>query len=211
MLTSAVRQSKKRYYDNVFRSTQYDIKKTWYHINELLGRGKKPLIPSEMYHNGITLHSDLHKAEYFNKYFIDLPSKITSDIPAAKSSFLEYLSVQSHSSSLYFTPTSVHEIIKFATALNPSKSCGSDDVSPMVVKSCIQYIADPLCDIFNKSLSQGIVPQKLKLANVIPVFKKNDSKCIENYRPIALLPIFSKILEKLCIKDRMIIFNHIVF
>ena len=115
-----------------------------------------------MYHNDVTLQSNSHKAEYFNKYFIDLPSKISNDIPAAKTSFQEYLSVQSHSSSLYFAPTSAHEVMKFATALNPSKSCGSDDVSPKVVKSCIQYIADPLCDIFNKSLSQGIVPTKIE-------------------------------------------------
>ena len=199
-LINIVRQSKKIYYDNVFRSTQYDIKKTWSHINELLGKGKQTSLPNAMHHNGISLISDKQKAEYFNKYFIDLPSKICKDIPEVQATFREYLSVQNHSSSMYFSATSAYEILKLASTLNPSKSCGSDEISPRVVIKCMQSIAAPLSDIFNKSFSQGIVPKKLKLAKVIPVYKKNDSKCIENYRPIALLPIFSKILEKIVYK-----------
>ena len=67
---------------------------------------------------------------------------------------------------------------------------GSDDIAPRIIKECIHtcIIVEPLCDISDKSLSQGVVPSKLKLAKVIPVYKKNDSKCIENYIPIALLP-----------------------
>ena len=50
------------------------------------------------------------------------------------------------------------------------------------------------------SLSQGVVPDKLKEAKVVPVYKKSDRKNVINYRPIALLPIFSKILEKIILK-----------
>ena len=197
LLTNLVRQSKKNYYDDVFRTTQNDIRKTWSHINELLGKGKKTPLPNDMYHNEVLLKSDIHKAEYFNKYFIDLPFKISKEIPPVQTSYKNFLSVQNHSSSLYFRPTSVHEISNFVSILKSSKSCGSDDISPKVIKKCIQCIVDPLCDIFNKSLSQGIVPDKLKIAKVVPVFKKNDRKSIENYRPIALSPIFSKIIEKI--------------
>lgn len=200
LLTNLVRQSKKDYYDNVFRTTQNDIRKTWSHINGLLGRGKKTPLPNDMYHNDLLLKSDLQKAKYFNEYFIDLPSKINKEIPPVQTSYKQFLSVQNHSSSLYFRPTSVHEISNFVLTLKPSKACGSDDISPKVIKTCIQCIVEPLCDIFNKSLFQGIVPNKLKIAKVIPVFKKNDRKNIENYRPIALLPIFSKILEKIVYK-----------
>ena len=147
-------------------------------------------LPNDMNHNDLLLNSYLQKAEYCNKYFIDLPSKISEEIPPVQASYKDFMSVQDYSSSVYFRPTSVHEISNFVSTLKPSKACGSDDISLKVIKNCIQCIVDPLCDIFNKSLFQGIVPDKLKIAKVIPVLKKNDRKSIENYRPIALFPIF---------------------
>ena len=100
--------------------------------------------------------------------------------------------------SLFFRPTSIFEIIKFVSSLKSSKSSGSDDIAPRVVKECIHFFVEPLCAIFNRS--QGIVPDKLKVAKVVPVYKKDDNKNLVNYRPIALLPIFSKILEKIVYK-----------
>jgi hypothetical protein len=61
-------------------------------------------------------------------------------------------------------------------------------------------VSQPLETIFNASLSTGIVPTSLKLAKVIPVFKKGLQNCLNNYRPISLLSIFNKILEKLVYK-----------
>ena len=70
-------------------------------------------------------------------------------------------------------------------------------ISPRVVKECIHYIVNPLCDIFNMSLSSGTVPDELKTAKKNPLFKKDNPECIENYRPVALLSIFAKLLERL--------------
>ena len=212
VLTNLVRNNKKSYYDDVFKNTQRDIRKTWSYINDLLGRGKKDPIPNEMYHGETHLKSNLDKAEYFNKYFINLPARISREIPPVQTSFENYLLKQDNPSSLFLRPTSVHEIVKFVSTLKPSKSSGSDDISPRVIKDCIHVIADALCDIFNKSMSQGLVPNKLKIAKVVPVYKKNDRKCIENYRPIALLPIFSKILEKIVHKrlNDFLLLNNIL-
>jgi hypothetical protein len=57
-------------------------------------------------------------------------------------------------------------------------------------------VAYPLTQIINCSLSNGIVPQKLKVAKVVPIFKKGDKDNLSNYRPISVLPYFSKYLEK---------------
>jgi len=66
-----------------------------------------------------------------------------------------------------------------------------------VVKQCIEQLKLPLTNIYNTSLESGIFPDKLKIAKVIPVHKKGDSRDVSNYRPISLLPVFSKLLEKL--------------
>ena len=150
ILTNTVRLSKKRYYDNLFQCIRKDTKKTWSHINELLGRGKKRLFPAEMYHDEVLLISNLQKAEYFNKYFVNLPSKISMDIPNVQSSFHRYLPNRNHHTSLFFWPTSVCEILNVVSSLKPSNSSGSDDIAPRIIKECIHIIVEPLCDIFKK-------------------------------------------------------------
>ena len=65
-----------------------------------------------------------------------------------------------------------------------------------VIKDSLNIIADPLSKIIYISLRNGIFPDKLKVAKVLPVFKSEDPQYFVNYRPISLLPIFSKIFEK---------------
>ena len=59
------------------------------------------------------------------------------------------------------------------------------------------YIKVVLFKIFKASLEEAVFPEKLKIAKVIPVFKKGDKENIENYRPISILPVFSKVLERI--------------
>ena len=61
----------------------------------------------------------------------------------------------------------------------------------------MEYLAKPLEILFNCSFSTGVVPKSFKIARVIPIFKKGSQMCVSNYRPISLLSIFNKIMEKL--------------
>ena len=115
-------------------------------------------------------------------------------------SFQEYLTV-SNPNSFFVKPLLPSDIVEICSSLNASKPNGPDDISIKVAKQCIHYYVDPLCDIFNKSLCFGIVPDKLKIAQIIPLHKKNNLENIENYRPIALLSVFAKMLEKIMHKQ----------
>ena len=66
-----------------------------------------------------------------------------------------------------------------------------------MIKMCDASLAKPLKLIFEKCLSQGIFPEVWKWANIVPVHKKKEGNLKTNYRPISLLPIFGKVLEKL--------------
>ena len=82
----------------------------------------------------------------------------------------------------------------------PNKaSCGFDNISTIFLKQIAPTILKPLMLMINQVglFYSGIFPERLKLANVIPVFKKGDSKLINSYRPISLLPVISKVLEKI--------------
>ena len=94
-------------------------------------------------------------------------------------------------------PTTSHEILEIACLSKSSKSTGYDGVSVNLLKRIIYYIVEPLTHMFNLSISSGVCPNSLKIAKVIPIYKKDDSALVSNYRPISLLPSISKILEKI--------------
>ena len=72
-----------------------------------------------------------------------------------------------------------------------------NDLSFNVIKKCFGVIHEPLKYLFNLSLEKGIFPDNLKIAKVTPIFKSGDSTDLGNYRPISVLPCFSKMLESI--------------
>ena len=88
----------------------------------------------------------------------------------------------------------VSNIVKSA---NSSKSSGVDNIVPYIVQQIIPQIANQRAHIFNKSLQTGIVPDKLKIATVIPLYTNDNPEPFKNYRPISILACFSKIIERI--------------
>ena len=70
-----------------------------------------------------------------------------------------------------------------------------------MIKLCGNDLAIPLKLIYDNILTTGIFPNQWKEANVTPIHKKNDKQIITNYRPISLLPILSKVYEKIIFKN----------
>ena len=109
---------------------------------------------------------------------------------------LDYLSNRT-SDSLFLTPVTLIEVNDLINILNPSKSVGPNSI-PIKLLKIIGYSVSPLLALLvNQSFQSGIFPDKLKIAKVISLFKKGNPELPSNYRPISLLPIFSKIFEKL--------------
>lgn len=94
----------------------------------------------------------------------------------------------------------VNELLIFIDGLKYNKSCGDDGIGPNLVKENKLLLCEPLLYLFNLSLTKGVVPNQLKIARVIPIFKKGDDSIMSNYRPISLLSVFSKLLEKIVYK-----------
>ena len=94
-------------------------------------------------------------------------------------------------------PTCEAEILHTTTNLKASTSEGFDNISTKMLKQTMKEVATPLAHIVNLSLSHGIFPDDMKLAKIVPIFKNGNTKLFNNYRPISILPAFSKILEKI--------------
>ena len=151
--------------------------------------------------NGTDITDNVNIANKFNTFFKNVGQKIAKDIQYdGNKNYSYYLNKQINST---FTFKNIDEIFVKKTINNlPTKnSCGSDDISSKLLKVIAPVIIKPLTLLINQVLNTGIFPDKLKIAKVIPIYKKGDPQLFENYRPISLLPTISKVLEKIIHKQ----------
>ena len=83
------------------------------------------------------------------------------------------------------------------------KALGPDNLPTLVLKECAEVLAPSITAVINFSLREGVQLTNWKKANVSPIFKKGNSKLTENYRPISLLPVISKVQER-CVASRLV-------
>ena len=98
---------------------------------------------------------------------------------------------------MFINPIDPNNLIKTAKTLKPKLSSGYDNISNKLLLYIIEDIAEPFTHIVNLSFSSGIVPANMKIAKSIPIHKSGDTTSLNQYRPISLLPVFSKLTEKL--------------
>ena len=152
--------------------------------------------------NNETISDQRTIAKAFNNLFANIGKNTTDNVPPTPIPFTDYLNTP-FPSSMYVDPVSPHEVLEIVTKLKPKTSFGHDLIPMKVVTNYIINILPVLTHISNKSLLSGTFPSKLKLAKVVPVYKSSDCTQLNNYRPISLLPAFSKIFE-------IIVFNKIM-
>ena len=192
-----LKNARKSYFMNQLEESKFDIKKTWSILRIATNTMKaKPSLPDFFTINNTKMYNKQEIANKFNHYFATIGSEMSKNVPATDIPYTQYLK-QPHKKSIYFSPITYHDILDIVAKLKNKTSQGHDGISTKLVKSSITHIATPLTHIFNQSLCTGKVPDSLKIAKVIPIFKSGDSHSFNNYRPISILPAFSKILEKM--------------
>ena len=151
-------------------------------------------------------------ATAFNNYFSTVGLNIANSIPIVQTCFETFLNAPLCHSFVLF-PASTIEIEDEINKLNSCKSSGPFSIPTKLLKTLRFLLSGPLTYLFNCSISSGVVPDKLKIARVIPVHKSGPKVIVSNYRPISLLSIFNKIFKKLIYK-RLLNFleqNHVLF
>ena len=135
-------------------------------------------------------------AEGFNNLFSKIGLQTSQNVPTSNKCFSSFMP-QPLEHSIFLDPIAPSEILNFAKKLKPKLSSGHDNISTKLLKETIDNILTPITHIINKSISTGIVPKQMKVAKVIPIHKSSDPSILKNYRPVSLLPAFSKLLEKI--------------
>ena len=164
-------------------------KRFWTTFKKLVNKKKMTNIPP-LLENDLLVSDIKRKCTIFNDFFSDqcTLNPTSSTIPP-----LQFLTEKRLST----VSSSREKVISIITKLNSNKAHGCDDISIRMLKLCAPVVAVPLDIIFRKCLSEGSFPSSWKLANVQPVHKKKSRQLKTNYRPISLLPICGKILEKI--------------
>lgn len=149
--------------------------------------------------DGNVAATDADKANVLNKFFCGVfTTEDLNNIPE-----LEKKCVNSDLNDINIETS---KILKLLKTLDISKSSGPDGMHPKVLRELSDVIAEPLADVFRKSLKEGTLPHQWKVANVTPLFKKGDKSKAGNYRPVSLTSIPCKIMEKV-IRDS--VFEHL--
>ena len=103
-------------------------------------------------------------------------------------------------------------MISLTKSLKGKPIAGDDDIPEDLVKQCAQLIKGPLAHIYNLSPNSGVFPDVWKTAKVKPLFKKGDKYDTQNYRPISIICVFTKLLERLmCNMIKSFLYENKIF
>lgn len=136
--------------------------------------------------------------DQLNSVFLDSVKELCTGINPTSNTPEEYLGDRlGNQLSFTWSEVTSSDVTKAVSHFSNSNSMDYYWLSNSIIKQTIHLISEPLAFVFNKCSSEGYFAQSLKISKIIPVYKKGDKSLPHNYRPISIIPIFSKIFESL--------------
>ena len=130
-------------------------------------------------------------SSYINNYFAGIGTKLAKNLTEPWSFDGEVCSVEMED-----FITNAEEIVELCKGLNLTKSSAIDGMSTMVIKDVFLAIPEQIAYLFNTSIDREVVPNKWKISTIVPLPKGGDKNNVTNLRPVSLLPLPGKLLEK---------------
>ena len=132
-----------------------------------------------------------------NEHFASVGYKMAQDIPAPPSHIKMTKPNSCNFNSIFLSPSTNAEVCSIIDRLKNKKAQRYTDVETKFIKYGKLIISPIISNLFNLCIETGVFPNCLKIAEVIPIYKKSDPNMPTNYRPISLLSQFDKIFEKM--------------
>ena len=208
ILTEVIKEAKRFYYKKVITKSKNKMKTTWNIIQKETSNPPKVNNIKSLRINNHTVYNQLSIANELNNIFLNTARSIsnkgingTEGNTCPLQNFFEYY--KQPFKNISWSYTSAKEVNKIIDSLKNKNSSGYDEIPTKIIKAGKPFIISPLINICNKMLAQGIYPERLKFSLVKPIYKSGDKSSPTNYRPISLLPTFSKIFKKVIYKRLM--------
>ena len=199
-VTSCLRKDKVEWEQRKLKSCEdsADTGKLWKNILGWLG-WNSTCSPSKLLNQGNLETSPLRMAEIQNEYYIRKVHTIRNGLKIVDRDPLDTIRSLLEGNEASFSTQAVtpDQVDKIISKLKNSKSSGLDNIDTYILKLAKNAIVPSVCHILNLSLKTCRFPNKWKIAKVVPLYKGKGSKLEpKNYRPVAILPILSKVLER---------------
>ena len=196
VVTSKLRKEKQRYYNEQFRETREDSRGTWKNLEQLLGNGSKNSSAAARKAN-----ETRDKCNTFYRFFVSCAEDLRSIHRSSARSFSKWRPQIDRPEKFSLRKITVSEVSKTPKDLKPKKDTDVDGIPSRLLKDGSDALASPLSVIFNLTIQQNVVPAEWKKAKVTPLHKSGSKDDPRNYRPISVLPVVSKVLERLIQKQ----------
>ena len=197
-----IKDAKSSFFERGIRDCGNDSSKLWRQLGSLGHKAKKGENDIALDLNGRTHFDPQTTSSIFNEFYTTVATKLVESLPSPSGIFGYDFCVQFYRKRRVFhpsfslSPVSRHFIRKQLSSLKVNKSTGLDGISSRFLKDGADAIVDPILHIVNLSISSEVVPSELKKARVKPLYKKGSRLDAGNYRPVSILPVLSKILER---------------
>jgi hypothetical protein len=192
-----IKQLKTGYAENIIAFSKNKTKNAWELIKNEIRHPSKPSF-HQIERNGKKVYRMAAIANEFNRYFTNPDLNIAASLTDP----LSYVPLVYEGPILQeFRRCSQNDLQKIVDSIKCKTSAGYDDISSSVLKEFFPLMRDVVLHMCQESLTSGVFPSCLKRARVIPIYKKGPKIDVQNYRPIAVLPSISKILEKIVYRD----------
>lgn len=197
-LTAILRLAEKRYYSELLASHRHDVRKTWKVLNEVIKKRKSNTKVHDVFTDslGNSVNNKDQVSRLFNDFFVNIGPKLADQIHSDCNATVEGYLGEPSVASMFLRAVDKTELLDIVSHCTSKTSLDPDGLDMSTIKELFPAIVMPFLHICNLSLSSGIFPDFMKIAKVIPLFKAGKKDSVSNYRPVSLLPQFSKILEK---------------
>lgn len=197
--------AKSNYFNKQIKQSSDKIKTIWSIINKETGRSKIACNQFTLNYDNKLITTTKDVVNIFEDFFANIPIDITSSLDSSQSRAKKLLETNIGCCSLRFkfSHVSPFHIIKIFKQLNLKNTEDLWGMSVKVVSSFIDIVAPYLATIFNKCIDNGVFPHLMKFSKLIPLFKSGDKFEPGNYRPISILPVLSKVFEKIMLNQML--------
>ena len=204
-LTKLLRHAERKHYHDLLEEHKSDLKASWKILKTVINKGTKGKLP-KLFRDGekeVTNPKDI--ADRFNKFFTNIGPTLAKSISKSSSLPLKYLN-EKIKESVLFSPVLENEVKNILMLLKNS-AAGWDGFDVQIIKQIKDFIISPFTHICNLSITTGVFPRQMKIANIVPIYKSGDNTLFNSYRPVSVLPLFSKILERIVYNRLIEFFN----
>ena len=191
-------QLKKQHYTNRIAACKGNIKESWKTMNELLNKRSKSSSIDCLKESGTETRNKKDVSNAMNNFFCTIGRDLADKIqPAANPLLSGEYEINKDEAKFHFKTIELKDIRDAFAKVKTAKSFGTDNISSYFMKLALPYIENSLAFLFNTSIETSQFPDSWKVARITPIFKDGDRTEKSNYLPISVLPVISKLFEKL--------------